>query len=60
MKMFARSRLKVSRDVAPMVVETLVWREATDKHITVEYANDILGTAFGEPNEKFIPPSYAP
>lgn len=59
-RMFARSRLKSSRDVAPLVAETMFWRATADKPITVEYANDIPGTAFGEPNEKFLPASSAP
>jgi len=58
--MFAKSRLKSSKDIAPLLVETLFWRELADKPITVECVNNIPITAIGEPNEKFVPPSFAP
>ncbi|KAL3683746.1 hypothetical protein R1sor_001768 [Riccia sorocarpa] len=48
-KVFSRQRLGTCKDVSPVAVETLFWRAAADKHISVEYANDIPGSAFAEP-----------
>ncbi|KAL2635636.1 hypothetical protein R1flu_007115 [Riccia fluitans] len=48
-KIFSRQRLGTCKDVSPLTVETLFWRAAADKHISVEYANDIPGSAFAEP-----------
>ncbi|GLJ23005.1 hypothetical protein SUGI_0434050 [Cryptomeria japonica] len=59
-KHFSRSRLKTTKDAAPLMVETLFWKATADKPITVEYANDIPGTAFGDPGKKFSPPSSPP
>lgn len=49
-RQFARARLKTSKDLPPLVIETLFWKAAADRPITVEYANDIPGSAFGEPS----------
>jgi hypothetical protein len=47
---FYRSRLKTDKDLSPLVIETLFWKEASsDKYITVEYGNDIHASAFEEP-----------
>lgn len=48
-KMFARSRLGTGKDLSPLAVESLFWRAAAEKPISVEYANDIPGSAFADP-----------
>eukprot|EP01018_Ginkgo_biloba_P034449 Gb_39738 [translate_table: standard] len=53
---FYRSRLGTSKEVSPLAIETLFWKAASDRPISVEYANDIPGTAFGEPSESFSCP----
>lgn len=52
-KVFARSVLSGIKEPSPLVVESLFWKAATDKPIYVEYANDVPGSAFGEPEGKF-------
>lgn len=54
---FYRSRLGTAKEVSPLAIETMFWKAASDRPISVEYANDIPGTAFGEPNEIFTCPS---
>eukprot|EP00250_Pteridium_aquilinum_P020651 c24897_g1_i1 orf=144-6872(+) len=49
-KQFARARLKTSKDLPAFVIESLFWKAAEDRTITVEYGNDIPGSAFGEPS----------
>lgn len=56
-KHFSKSRLKTTKDAAPLMVETLFWKATADKPFTVEYANDIPGTAFGDPEKESSPPS---
>ncbi|MCO5593294.1 hypothetical protein L7F22_047302 [Adiantum nelumboides] len=46
---FSRARLKTSKDLSPFVIESLFWKAAADRTVTVEYGNDIPGSAFGEP-----------
>lgn len=55
---FYRSRLGTAKEVSPLAIETMFWKAASDRPISVEYANDIPGTAFGEPNEMFACPSH--
>ncbi|XP_022990199.1 probable lysine-specific demethylase ELF6 [Cucurbita maxima] len=52
-KVFARSVLGGIKEPSPLVVESLFWKAATEKPIYVEYANDVPGSAFGEPEGKF-------
>ncbi|XP_038886800.1 probable lysine-specific demethylase ELF6 [Benincasa hispida] len=52
-KVFARSVLSGIKEASPLVVESLFWKAASDKPIYVEYANDVPGSAFGEPEGKF-------
>ncbi|XP_024388701.1 uncharacterized protein [Physcomitrium patens] len=52
-KIFARNRLGTSQE--PLAVETHFWKAATEKAITIEYANDIPGSAFAEPRETTLP-----
>ncbi|KAL0557273.1 hypothetical protein IC582_005799 [Cucumis melo] len=52
-KVFARSVLSGIKEPSPLVVESLFWKAASDKPIYVEYANDVPGSAFGEPEGKF-------
>lgn len=54
---FYRSRLGTAKEFSPLAIETMFWKAASDRPISVEYANDIPGTAFGEPNEIFTCPS---
>lgn len=53
-KTFSRNRLGTAREVAPFTVETLFWRAACEKAISIEYANDISGSAFAEPSDPTI------
>ena len=55
-KIFARNRLATSQDVGPLAVETLFWKAAMEKAISIEYANDIPGSAFAEPREGTLHP----
>ncbi|OVA18043.1 JmjC domain [Macleaya cordata] len=48
-KVFARSHLAMIKEVTPLVVEALFWKAASEKPIYVEYANDVPGSGFGEP-----------
>lgn len=46
---FARSILGTIRDVSPLVIEAMFWKAASEKPIYIEYANDVPGSAFEEP-----------
>ncbi|GER35192.1 zinc finger protein [Striga asiatica] len=48
-KNFARSQLGTVKDVNPLVIEAMFWKAASEKPIYVEYANDVPGSGFGEP-----------
>ncbi|KAG6763531.1 hypothetical protein POTOM_030954 [Populus tomentosa] len=48
-KAFARSLLGMLKEVNPLVIEALFWKAASEKPIYVEYANDVPGSGFGEP-----------
>ncbi|KAJ8623706.1 hypothetical protein MRB53_032236 [Persea americana] len=50
---FARSHLSGVKEVNPLVVESLFWKAASEKPIYVEYANDVPGSGFGEPEGPF-------
>ncbi|KAH9324497.1 hypothetical protein KI387_004675 [Taxus chinensis] len=52
-RLFYRSRLGMCKEISPLAIETMFWKAASDRPISVEYANDIPGTAFGEPNKSF-------
>ncbi|XP_031257332.1 probable lysine-specific demethylase ELF6 [Pistacia vera] len=52
-KGFARSLLGMIKEVSPSVIEALFWKLASEKPIYVEYANDVPGSAFGEPEGQF-------
>ncbi|CAK7325444.1 unnamed protein product [Dovyalis caffra] len=52
-KGFARSLLGMIKEVNPLVVEALFWKAASEKPIYVEYANDVPGSGFGEPEGHF-------
>lgn len=52
-KAFARSLLSVIKEVSPLVIEALFWKAASEKPIYVEYANDVPGSGFGEPEGQF-------
>lgn len=52
-KNFARSRLGMTKEISPLVVEAMFWKTASEEPIYVEYANDVPGSAFGEPEELF-------
>ncbi|KAK1355478.1 Lysine-specific demethylase se14 [Heracleum sosnowskyi] len=49
-KGFARSQLGMVKNVSALVIETLFWKAALEKPIYVEYANDVPGSGFGEPD----------
>ncbi|CAN6487060.1 unnamed protein product [Victoria cruziana] len=48
---FARARLGMLKDVSPLALESLFWKAASEKPIYVEYANDVPGSGFGEPDD---------
>ncbi|PIA37302.1 hypothetical protein AQUCO_03000119v1 [Aquilegia coerulea] len=50
-KLFARNHLGMIKEVTPLVVEALFWKAASEKPIYIEYANDVPGSGFGEPEE---------
>ncbi|XVE99292.1 hypothetical protein REPUB_Repub03eG0186000 [Reevesia pubescens] len=52
-KTFAKSLLGVLKEVSPLHIEALFWKVASEKPIYVEYANDVPGTGFGEPEGQF-------
>lgn len=52
-KAFARSQLGVVKELSPLVIEALFWKAASEKPICLEYANDVPGSGFGEPEGSF-------
>ncbi|XP_073122229.1 lysine-specific demethylase ELF6 [Henckelia pumila] len=48
-KHFAKSQLGSVKEVNPLVVEAMFWKTASEKPIYVEYANDVPGSGFAEP-----------
>lgn len=52
-KNFAKSQLGVVKEVSPLVIEAMFWKAASEKPIYVEYANDVPGSGFGEPEGSF-------
>lgn len=52
-KAFARNILGMIKEVSPLVVEAMFWKAALEKPIYVEYANDVPGSGFGEPEGLF-------
>lgn len=48
-KIFARNRLGTSsQEIGALAVEALFWKASLEKAISIEYANDIPGSAFAE------------
>lgn len=47
---FARSQLGLVKNVSALAIEALFWKAASEKPIYVEYANDVPGSGFGEPD----------
>lgn len=52
-KTFAKSQLNTVKEVSPLVIEAMFWKASSEKPIYVEYANDVPGSGFGEPEESF-------
>ncbi|KAE8713904.1 putative lysine-specific demethylase ELF6 [Hibiscus syriacus] len=52
-KTLAKSLLGVLKEVSPLHIEALFWKVASEKSIYVEYANDVPGSCFGEPDGQF-------
>lgn len=52
-KTFAKGLLGTIKDVSPLVIEALFWKYALEKPIYIEYANDVPGSGFGEPDGQF-------
>lgn len=48
-KHFAKSQLGSVKEVNPLVIEAMFWKTASEKPIYVEYANDVPGSGFAEP-----------
>ena len=53
-KAFARSLLGMVKEVNPLVIEALFWKANSEKLIYVEYANDLPGSGFGEPESTLV------
>ncbi|KZV24735.1 hypothetical protein F511_09209 [Dorcoceras hygrometricum] len=49
-KHFAKSQLGSVKEVNPLVIEAMFWEAASEKPIYVEYANDVPGSGFSEPD----------
>ncbi|KAL7228661.1 hypothetical protein ACSBR2_007379 [Camellia fascicularis] len=52
-KAFARSQFGMVKDLSPLVIEALFWKAVSEKPINIEYANDVPGSGFGEPEGSF-------
>ncbi|PSS33399.1 Lysine-specific demethylase, partial [Actinidia chinensis var. chinensis] len=52
-KSFAKNQLGSVKDVSPLAIEALFWKAASEKPIHIEYANDVPGSGFGEPEGSF-------
>ncbi|XP_020525115.1 probable lysine-specific demethylase ELF6 isoform X3 [Amborella trichopoda] len=52
-RVFARNQFGSYKETSPLLIETLFWKAASEKPIYVEYANDIPGSGFGEPEGLF-------
>ncbi|PON32072.1 TFIIH C1-like domain containing protein [Parasponia andersonii] len=52
-KTFAKSQLGMIKEVSPLVIEAVFWKASSEKPIYVEYANDVPGSGFGEPEGQF-------
>ncbi|KAK9283768.1 hypothetical protein L1049_012020 [Liquidambar formosana] len=52
-KAFARNLLGMIKEISPLVIEAMFWKAASEKPIYVEYANDVPGSGFGEPEGPF-------
>ncbi|KAJ0243942.1 lysine-specific demethylase ELF6 [Hirschfeldia incana] len=52
-KAFYKSQLGTVKEVSPVVVEALFWKAAEERPMYIEYANDVPGSAFGEPEGHF-------
>ncbi|KAM6599075.1 hypothetical protein CsatA_018684 [Cannabis sativa] len=50
---FAKSQLGMIKEVSPLVIEAMFWKAASEKPMYVEYANDVPGSGFGEPEGQF-------
>ncbi|KAG7554063.1 JmjN domain [Arabidopsis suecica] len=50
---FYKSQLGTVKEVSPVVIEALFWKAASEKPMYIEYANDVPGSAFGEPEGHF-------
>ncbi|VVB13157.1 unnamed protein product [Arabis nemorensis] len=50
---FYKCQLGTVKEVSPVVVEALFWKAASEKPMYIEYANDVPGSAFGEPEGHF-------
>nr|GMD32108.1 probable lysine-specific demethylase ELF6 [Ipomoea batatas] len=48
-KAFARNQLGTAKDVSPLAVEAMFWKAVSQEPVCVEYANDVPGSGFGEP-----------
>ncbi|KAG9138891.1 hypothetical protein Leryth_007509 [Lithospermum erythrorhizon] len=52
-KQFSRSLLGSVKDVSALVTEAMFWKAATEKPMYIEYANDVPGSGFAEPEGSF-------
>lgn len=52
-KSFARSLLGMTKDVSPLTIEAMFWKASSEKPMYVEYANDVPGSGFGQPQGSF-------
>lgn len=53
-KAFQKSQLGHFKEVTPLLTESLFWKVSSDKPIYIEYANDVPGSGFAAPEERFL------
>ncbi|XP_047316198.1 probable lysine-specific demethylase ELF6 [Impatiens glandulifera] len=52
-KAFAKSQMGTSKEVSPLVAEVKFWNATLEKPIYIDYANDVPGSGFGDPDGSF-------
>ncbi|KAF6167812.1 hypothetical protein GIB67_027590 [Kingdonia uniflora] len=53
-KVFAKTQLGSNKEVTPFAIESLFWKGTKEKPIYIEYANDVPGSGFGEPDDPLL------
>lgn len=52
-KAFAKSQMGTAKEVSPLVAEVMFWKATLEKPIYIDYANDVPGSGFGDPDGSF-------